>query len=248
MNNLTKQTLNMLALSWVWFLFSSANIFPSLLFPPPQKILQDFFKIFIENGIIYDIYLTVSRMIGGLIVGIIIGIILGTIFSFSSFGKQALFWVDFLRSIPGAALFPIFMLLFGLGETAKISLVVFATALIVIINTVYGINSINNTRLMVAKTLKLNKIQTFFNITLPESLPYVSIGIRHAISYSLIMVVVSEMFMGAQYGLGKRIVDFHMTYETGKMYAVIMLTGMIGYFVNHLYMYFESKKIHWLGK
>src|SRR3989339_189919 len=170
MKNFNKQILNVLILSWVWFMFSSANIFPSLLFPPPQKILQDLFKIFIEDGIIYDIYLTVGRMIGGLIIGVIIGMLLGTIIGFSSLRKQAEFWIDFLRSIPGAALFPVFMLLFGLRETAKVSLVVFATALIVIINTVYGIKNINNTRLMVAKILKLSKIQTFFNITLPESL------------------------------------------------------------------------------
>ncbi|MFA6548020.1 MAG: ABC transporter permease subunit [Candidatus Magasanikbacteria bacterium] len=248
MSNFTKQLLIILTLSWGWFLLSSSNIFPALLFPPPQEIIKSLYKIFAEDKIIYDIYLTVIRMIGGLTVGVIIGIVLGVIIGFSSLDKQITFWVDFLRSIPGAALFPAFMLLFGLGELAKISLVIFATVLIVIVNTTCGIKNINKTRLMVAQTLKFTKWQTFYKIILPESLPYVSVGIRHAISYSLIMVVVAEMFMGTQYGLGKRIVDFHLTYETGKMYSVIILTGMIGYLVNHFYIFFESKKIHWLGK
>lgn len=248
MKNIYKQILILLVLSWVWFLLSSANIFPALLFPPPQKILQDFYRIFAEDAIIYDIYLTFIRMFGGLIIGIIIGAILGALMGLFSLGKQFIIWVDFLRSIPGAALFPVFMLLFGLGETSKVVLVVFATTLIIIVNTVYGLKNINGTRLMVAQTLKFNKTQIFFKIILPESLPYISVGIRHAISYALIMVVVAEMFMGTQYGLGKRIVDFHLTYETGKMYAVIILTGIIGYLVNYFYIFFESRKIHWIGK
>ncbi|MFA6424276.1 MAG: ABC transporter permease [Candidatus Magasanikbacteria bacterium] len=248
MSNFVKQLLIILTLSWCWFLFSSANIFPALLFPSPQEIIKSFYIIFAEDNISHDILLTIVRMISGLVMGIVLGIVSGVLIGFSSLTKQITFWVDFLRSIPGAALFPAFMLLFGLGELAKIFLVIFATVLIVIINTTYGIKNMNKTRLMVAQTLKLNKLQTFFQIILPESLPYISVGIRHAISYSLIMVVVAEMFMGTEYGLGKRIVDFHLTYEIGKMYSVIILTGMIGYLANQLYIYFESKKIHWIGK
>jgi len=248
MSNFVKQLLIILTLSWCWFLLSSANIFPALLFPSPPEIIKSFYIIFAEDGISYDIYLTIIRMVSGLVAGIALGVVVGVLIGFSSLVKQITFWVDFLRSIPGAALFPAFMLLFGLGELAKIFSVIFATVLIVIINTTYGIKNMNKTRLMVAQTLKLSKLQTFFQIILPESLPYISVGIRHAISYSLIMVIVTEMFMGTQYGLGKRIVDFHLTYETGKMYAVIILTGMVGYFVNRLYIFFEAKKIHWMGR
>lgn len=238
----------MICLSWLWFLLSATNIFPSLLLPPPQKIIEGFYQLFAQNALAYDLFFTLYRMIIGLLIGLFLGVSIGLAIGFWPSGKYALPWIDFLRSIPGAALFPIFMLFFGLGEAAKISLVIFASALIIAFNTVQGIKNINTTRLMVAKTLRLDKAKTLCSIILPEALPFISVGVRHAISYSLIMVIVSEMFIGAELGLGRRIVDFHLTYDTGKMYAVIILTGIIGHVLNHLYLFFESKKIHWVGK
>ena len=248
MSSTGRQSLLILFFSWCWFLLSESNIFPVLLIPSPPAVINGFYNAFLQDKLIIDFIFTIGRMIVGLTCGIMIGIILGLLIGSCSITKEIIVWVDFLRSIPGVALFPIFMLAFGLGETAKISLVIFATSLVMIVNTIYGIKNTNPTRLMIAKTLNFSKIQTISKIVFMESLPFISAGIRQAISYSLIMVIVSEMFMGTRYGLGKKIIDYYLTYNTNKMYAIIILTGLIGYLSNRLYIYFETKKIHWVGK
>ena len=101
---------------------------------------------------------------------------------------------------------------------------------------------------MFAQSMKLNKFTIFTKIVLPEALPYISAGARVAISYSLIIIVIGEMLMGGESGLGKRIIDFQLIFETSQMYATIILAGLLGYAVNKLYIFFETRMIHWAGK
>lgn len=101
---------------------------------------------------------------------------------------------------------------------------------------------------MVAKNLLLSTWQTFVKIIFPEALPHISSGLRQSISFSLIIVVVIEMLVSTQYGLGRRVVDYHLTFEISSMYAVIILIGIIGYSINKVYVLLENKKVHWMGK
>lgn len=248
MSNWKKQTIIILIITWLWFLLADSGIFPALLLPSPQKVLASFWWLFVKGTILYDLSATLTRMLIGLSIGSILGILIGFSALKSRGDTSLIFWLDFLRSIPAAVLLPVFLLLLGLGEISKIVLIIFSVTLIMSINTIYGIKNINNTRLMVAKNLGLSRWQTFTKIIFPEALPHISSGLRQAISFSLIIVVVIEMLVSTKYGLGRRVVDYHLTYEISSMYAVIILIGIIGYSINKIYIVFENKKIHWLGK
>ncbi|HBA36848.1 TPA: hypothetical protein DCZ15_03160 [Candidatus Falkowbacteria bacterium] len=248
MSNWKKQLIIILIIAWVWFLLAESEILPVLLFPPPQKIISAFWHLFVGGTILSDIGATFMRLFIGLGIGSLLGILIG-LSTLKSKGRSGLiFWIDFLRSIPAAALLPIFLLLLGLGEISKITLVIFSVTLIMSINTIYGIKNINNIRLMVAKNLLLNTWQTFSKVIFPEALPHISSGLRQSISFSLIIVIVIEMLVSTEYGLGRRVVDYHLTFEISSMYAVIILIGIIGYSVNKIYVLLETKKVHWIGK
>jgi NitT/TauT family transport system permease protein len=185
----------------------------------------------------------------GLFVGSIFGIATGLLVGYFKKVKQlSEFWLDFFRSLSPAALIPLFLLLFGIGDLAKILLIIFATSLSITISTIYGVSNINATRMMWAKSINLSNQQIFWHIILPESLPYISAGMRHAISFGMMLVIGEEMLMGGTGGLGKKINDYHLILETSSMYAVIILTGILGYTLNKLYLIFENQNIHWAGK
>ena len=233
----------------IWWIIFELNIFSKILLPSPTEVLFSFGNLIRNRNALVDLGATLFRMIIGLLFGLTIGIPAGLIMGYSEKVYNLLqFIVDFLRSIPVAALIPLFLLFFGLGDMAKIVLVVFATSLLMIINTMYGVQHANKIRLMYAKTIKLSKYNIFKKIIFPEALPSISVGIRLAISLSLILVIVSEMFIGTESGLGKRIIDSKLVYNTDEMYATILLTGMVGYIINKLYLLFETKKIHWAGR
>jgi len=70
MKNGSRQLIIILTISWLWFLFSAAKIFPPLLLPAPQNVLGAFWRLFSQNIIILDITTTLIRVASGLFIGI----------------------------------------------------------------------------------------------------------------------------------------------------------------------------------
>ena len=93
--------------------------------------------------------------------------------------------------------------------------------------------------------MKLSQVDTFTKIILPESLTYIFAGLRIAVSYGMVIVIFSEMFVGTDSGLGRRIIDTQTVYKIPEMYAAIIVTGLIGYALNKFAIYTEKRIIHW---
>src|SRR3989338_3663156 len=144
--------------------------------------------------------------------------------------------------------FPIFLLFFGVGDVAKIAISSFAVFWILLVNTIYGVWGSSAIRLKVAKLFKASKYKIFTNVIIFDALPQIMIGIRLSISIPLIITIVSEMFIGTQYGLGKVIYDSYVSYDTTQLFATIFVVGVLGYIINKLFIVFEKKTIHWVGK
>lgn len=239
----------LIIIGFVWSLIFGFHIFSPLLLPSPQMILKAFVNIFLQDHIYLDLKYSLWRLFAGLILGSVIGILLGFFISLSKkLIEISSFWLDFTRSLPYVSLVPIFMLFFGIGEKAKIYLVAFVCIVIMILNVIQSLKNINQTRIMMAKSMGLNQIQIFFKIILPESLAFLSTGVKHMLSFATIIVIVSEMFMSTEYGLGKKIINYHLVFSTDYMYATIILTGIIGYVLNKTYQLFEQRVVHWAGK
>jgi NitT/TauT family transport system permease protein len=233
----------------IWFLLTSLGIISPLFLPSIPNLGKELYNQLILGKILPDIAATMYRAILGLILGSLIGVPVGILMGFSEkiYASMELV-IDFSRSLPAMALFPLFLLFFGLGDTAKISIAFWATFLFMVINTIYGVKSCKETRIMVAKTMGASKLQIFVKVILPSSLPGIFAGVRVSISMALIVVVVSEMFMGTIYGLGQRIYNASLMYKIPEMYAAILVTGIIGYLLNKIAVLFEGKFIHWAGK
>ncbi len=233
----------------VWHLIAKSGLVNPLLLPSPRAVLAvyldpDSFVTLLKEG-----FLTFTRAMlgfgGGAIIGIVFGILLGW-----SQRLYALFefLIDFFRSLPAAALLPPFMLFFGIGDLSKVLLVAFSVALVVIVNTATGVKNRNQTRAMVAQIQGATKFQIFLKVILPEVLPAVATGLRISISTALIVTVVAEMLVSTDPGLGRRILDAQLLFQTADMYATILLAGALGYFVNKVISSAAEKWIHWEGK
>jgi NitT/TauT family transport system permease protein len=156
--------------------------------------------------------------------------------------------VDFFRSIPVTAMFPIFLVFFGLGEDSKIAIAAWVTILYVLINTLYGVRHTSEARRMVARVFRATPWQIFTKVIFPEALPHIFVGMRLSVSMSLVLVVAAEMMMGTNIGLGKRIFESALTYSVSEMYATIIITGMLGYISNKLFVQAEKRIVHWSSR
>jgi len=81
-----------------------------------------------------------------------------------------------------------------------------------------------------------------------ESLPQTFVGLRSGISMALVIVIVAEMFIGSEDGLGHRIIDAQQVFNVKEMYSSILITGAVGYGLNVIFMMLEKHLIHWSAK
>ena len=104
------------------------------------------------------------------------------------------------------------------------------------------------TRVMAAKTMGISNFHIFKDVLLMESLPQTFVGLRTGVSLALVIVIVAEMFIGSEAGLGHRIIDAQQVFNIKDMYSSILITGALGYGLNVIFMSIESKLVHWSGK
>lgn len=229
-----------------WSAISRVGLVDRLLIPAPEDVMRKLINLCVTGEIWPDLSRTLIRWVCGLCIGIVIGVPVGLLMGASQRVYASLeVIVDFFRSIPITAMFPMFLVFFGLGEDSKIAIAAWVTILYVVINTLYGVRHTSEARRMVARVFHATPWQVFTKVIFPEALPHIFVGMRISVSMSLVLVVAAEMIMGTTVGLGKRIFDSGITYAVSEMYATIIVAGSLGYMSNKLFVQAEHRVVHW---
>ncbi len=232
-----------------WLLVSGFKLVDGFFLPTPLETITELIRLIAERKVILDIVFTLQRMGSAFLIATIIGVPLGLILGSSRKLYESFeFVIDFFRSIPATALFPLFVLIFGIEDTSKIAVAAFASALIIIFNTAYGVMHAKKSRTLAARLMGATRLHIFRFISFWETLPQIFVGLRTALSLSLVIIIVTEMFIGTSIGVGRRIIDFQYVYNIKGMYAVILLTGILGYMINLIFIMLEKRLLHWTEK
>lgn len=238
-----------LAFLGLWWAISAAHVVRAVLLPSPVDTLAYLGDAFVHGSLAADTFVTLTRTLVSFAIGAMIGVPVGVALgSNERVYRSVEFLIDFFRSTPASALIPLFILFFGITDVNKIAIASFAVFLIVVFSSAYGVMNARKTRLLAAKVMGASRFQIFRDVLLLESLPQTFVGLRNGISTSLVIVVVAEMFIGADQGLGHRIIDGEQSLRVTDMYASILVAGMLGYALNMIFMYLDKRLIHWNGK
>lgn len=233
----------------LWQTAVSAKWLNPVLLPSPGETLGYLFSALIDGSMNQDIRDTLYRTLMAFIVAAIIGVPLGVVLGSSErLYRSVEFLVDFFRSTPSSALIPLFMLIFGITDTNKIAIAAFAAVLVILFNSAYGVMNAKKTRIMAAQVMGVSRWHVFKDIMLMESLPQTFVGLRTGVSMALVIVIVAEMFIGSETGLGHRIIDAQQLFNIKDMYASILITGAFGYLLNLGFLLIEKRCVHWSGK
>ncbi len=234
---------------FLWFLITQFQIIDKFFLPGPIEVFFELGRLLTTGQLTTDVVMTLIRVtlsfILAAIIGIPIGLILGVFVKAYDFSEILL---DFARSTPASAVFPLFLLLFGVDDKSKIAVSVFCISSIIIFNTAQGVRNSKKSRIEAAKLMGATKFQIFKEILFWESLPQTIIGLRTSISFTLILIILTEMFIGTEFGIGRKIIDFQYTYSISSLYATIILIGILGYLLNQAFAILEKKVVHWNGK
>jgi len=238
-----------LSLVLIWAVITKLQLIDKFFLPDPFTTIKKFVEPLINGAIIGDLFSTLERVFFSFAIALILGLPIGLLLGRTKKFYQSIeFVVDFFRSTPATALFPLFLLIFGITDMSKIAVAGFSSMLIIIFNTAYGVMHAKKSRILAAQIMGATKSQIFRWVLFWESLPQTFIGLRSAISLSLVIIVATEMFIGTASGLGRKIIDAQIIYEIPTMYALILLTGVVGYLLNLIFIIAEKRSLHWCEK
>jgi ABC-type nitrate/sulfonate/bicarbonate transport system permease component len=225
--------LGLIALPLIWEVF--CRLYNNYYFPTLDKIFVDSFNSIPLQIVFQNLGLTVFSTLLCFIFGNVLGFIGGIIFSYNQLlGQVSKFTIDFMRSLPSIAVFPLFMVLFGINLTTKIAVAVFGIFWVVIFAIVQSVRSLSEVKMQYLKVHGANHWDLFSHYIIYVLFENWLTLFKITLSLSLFITISLEMFIGSEHGLGKAIIDSKSYYEINQMYFWIILTGLVGYLLNKI--------------
>jgi ABC-type nitrate/sulfonate/bicarbonate transport system permease component len=214
-------------------------------FPPVSEMLRALWDQLATSAFWTAVWRTLEGWALGLGIAaaaaIPIGILVGSS-RLSYRGVRAV--IEFLRPIPSVALIPLAVLVYGTGLQSKVFLAVYAAFWPLLVQTIYGVQDIDPVAMDTARSFGFGRLSRLVRVTLPSSLPYVATGLRISSAVALVLVVTAELVIGAP-GLGREINAARQGGATDIMYALIIVTGLLGWVLNALFVRVERRVLHW---
>jgi sulfonate transport system permease protein len=233
----------------VWDLAVRLGFIKPILLPSPGDTVVALVKGLAGGPLLKDFLVTVWRTVEAFLIAAVVGVPLGVVLGSAEKAYRSVeFLIDFFRSTPSSALIPLFLMIFGVSDINKVAIAAFGALLIVVFNSAYGVINARKQRVMAAKVMGASRWQVFKDVLVWESLQPSFVGLRSAVSMALVIVIVAEMFIGADSGLGNRIINSQQVMNVKDMYASILAAGVLGYALNILFLILERKIVHWSGR
>jgi NitT/TauT family transport system permease protein len=226
--------LGFVSLFLIWQL-ASLYVVSSVLFPPPTAVFSKGLLL-ARNGVLLE-HLTASmqRILAGFIAGSLLGIPIGLAMgSFWPVRKLLEPYTEFLRFIPSVAMITVAVIWFGIGEGAKIFLIIYTTIFIVILNTAAGVSAIAPNKIRAAQSLGATPAQIFLHVALPATVPYILTGMRLAMANSFTTIVAAEL-IAANDGLGKMLWDGRLFMLVDEIFVSLVTLGLLGFAFDRMF-------------
>lgn len=199
-----------------------------------------------SDGALFDNMLVSLRRSGiafGIAVALAIplGLFMG---SFRRFEDVVDALLQLFRQTSALAIYPIFILLLGLGETSKVMLICWAAFFPILLNTISGVKLVDSRLIEMARVFGASRAQVFGRVVLPAATPAIFVGLRLGATISLLLLVAAEM-IGANRGLGFMIINAQYNFQIPLMFAAIVLLALIGLAVNHILLVLQHRLCRW---
>lgn len=217
------------------------NIIDKLFIPAPSRMFVELINLFKGFSVLLDIGITSLEFIIGFIITVIAGVGLGVLV-----GKNARFerylkpFMSALMSIPKVALVPVLLVWFGIGMEGKIFFTIFFSFFYVLFNTITGVHETPAKYLRVARVLGANGRQTIFMVILPSAVSTIFAALRVAATAGFMGTIFGEM-LAANRGMGFQLTYSAGLYDTGLLFAVVLLITLMSVIILKILDFIEKK-------
>lgn len=209
-----------------WKIAVDLKVYPEVLLPPPYKVLM----VFVDDWetVASNAAASIARVVTGISLAFCFAVPLGLMIGRYQLLDTMTDWsIQIFRSIPPISLIPLALLFLGIGDKPAIALIFLAGTWPLLINTIFGVRTIERTLIKVARAARASEFLVMKDIILPASLPAIFTGLRLAVGGGWLTVVTAEM-IAVKSGLGYMILNAQLTFRSDLIIAGILVIGGIG--------------------
>ncbi|MEV7560707.1 ABC transporter permease [Streptomyces sp. NPDC089795] len=235
----------LVALLLLWETAPRLGLVDATFLPPVSEVATAWWDLLGNGQLGQHTRASLARSFGGFAIAVVVAVPLGLLIGW--YRPVAAFLgplLEVFRNTAALALLPVFVLLLGIGETSKVSIVVYACLWPVLLNTISAVGNADPTLVRLARSMDLSTPRLFQKVILPSSVPAVFTGIRLAGAVSILVLVAAEM-IGAKAGLGYLINASQYNFAIPQMYAGIITISAVGVAFNQLLVTIERRLSTW---
>jgi len=245
LQKLFKQSIVLIALFLLWEISPRIGLVDEAFFPRFSSVLIAWWEMVKSGELFAHFSASITRSIFGFGLALVIAIPLGLLIGWYPLARDLLNPVlELFRNTAALALLPVFMLLLGIGETSKISIILFACTWPILLNTIAAVGSVDPLLIKSARSMNISSFKLFYKVILPASVPTMFTGIRMAGSSAILILIAAEM-VGAKEGLGYLITYSQYNFMIPEMYAGILTISVLGLFINYGLLSIEKRLSRW---
>ncbi|MFD4031905.1 ABC transporter permease [Streptomyces sp. NPDC058637] len=242
---LTVRALGPVALLVLWWAASATGLLTPDVLASPAEVLRAVGELW-GNGQLPDALTTSLTRSGiGLLIGLAAGLVLGITTGFTRLGDELLdSSLQTLRTIPFLALVPLFMVWFGINETAKILLIAVATTFPMYVSTSSGVRNTDPKLVEAMRSFGMSRLAVVREVVLPGALPSLLAGLRLSMTLSVIALIAAEE-INATAGIGYLMSQAQSYARTDILAVCILIYGLLGLSADILVRLLERVLMPW---
>jgi NitT/TauT family transport system permease protein len=240
-----KRSLLVLALLALWEVVPRLGLADPAFLPPFSDVIAAGWQL-AQSGELYDdVAASLLRALSGFLISVVFIVPLGLAVGwYARLGDLLNQIIEVCRNTAPLALLPVFILLLGIGELSKITMVIYSCAWPLLLNTIAAVKQVDPLLVKSARTMGASPQQLFRKVILPAALPTIFVGVRLASASAMLVLVASEM-VGAKAGLGYLIIYSQYSFLIPQMYFGILGITVIGLTFNAVLEALERRLMRW---
>ena len=231
-----------LILFWQW---AAGRLIREIYVSKPTAVAERLYELFASGEIYPHLWTTGQELVLGYVIGVAGGVIGG--YALGRSARLARIFEPYVMAfygVPKIALAPLFIIWFGIGIGSKVALASIMVFFLVFYNVFSGVRSVDRELVNLTLVMGANQRQLTYHVYLPAAAPFVMLGMRLAIPYSVIGVIVGE-FTSATQGLGLFIHEASSTYDPAGVFAGIAILLAFVLAANFLAGRLEHRLLRW---
>jgi NitT/TauT family transport system permease protein len=229
----------------VYELLSRSGLVSSRTLPSLGLIGEQLWKYLANGELAYHAGISLYRAAFGFALALVAGVVLGTLMARRRWVEALIEPIfSFGYPIPKISLYPVFIMVFGLGTGSKVALVFLECLYPIAVHAYSGMRSADRVLVWAGRNMGASERQLFWKVLIPAALPTLFSGLRIALPVALIVTIITEL-IGESRGLGYFVTFHTASFEYARALAAFVVIAVIGFCLDRMLLSLRNRFIFW---